>query len=42
MKTSKAIKEYPLDPAMPEQERDDFYEYFDDDADCDSGDDYDD
>jgi hypothetical protein len=37
-----AIKECPVDPAMPEEERDDFYEHFDDDFGCDGYDDYDD
>jgi len=35
-----AIRECPVDPSMPDEERDDFYEYFDDDLDFDPSDDY--
>ena len=31
--TYEAVIEYSVDPAIPEEERDDFYEYFDDDFD---------
>lgn len=41
-KTTKMIRECPVDPAIPEEERDDFYQYFDDDLDGDECDDCDD